>query len=84
MNQWALPTIAVMRIAYGALSSRLRTTPVSQAMVFVALGLLADRRLRGREPDPGPDGARALAMVAQACAGPRWGSWAGLDPADWP
>jgi sodium/hydrogen antiporter len=45
MNQWALPTIAVMLIAYGALSSRLRTTPVSQAMVFVALGLLAGSRV---------------------------------------
>jgi hypothetical protein len=46
--------------------------------------LRPDRRLRGREPDPGPDGARALAMVARACAGPRWRSWAASDPADWP
>ena len=44
MNQWALPTIAVLLIAYGAVSGRLRTTPVSQAMVFVALGLLAGNR----------------------------------------
>jgi hypothetical protein len=41
MNQWALPAVAVMLIAYGAVSGRLRSTPVSQAMVFVALGLLA-------------------------------------------
>ena len=30
-----------MLIAYGAVSGRLRSTPVSQAMVFVALGLAA-------------------------------------------
>jgi hypothetical protein len=41
ISQWALPAIAVMLLAYGAVSGRLRSTPVSQAMVFVALGLLA-------------------------------------------
>ena len=45
MHQWALPTIAVMLLAYGAVSGRLRSTPVSQAMVFVALGLLAGNRV---------------------------------------
>jgi sodium/hydrogen antiporter len=45
MNQWALAAVAVMLIAYGAVSGRLRSTPVSQAMVFVALGLLAGNRV---------------------------------------
>jgi NhaP-type Na+/H+ or K+/H+ antiporter len=45
MHQWALPTIAVMLLAYGAVSGRLRSTPVSQAMVFVVLGLLAGNRI---------------------------------------
>ena len=45
MSQWALPAIAVMLLAYGAVSGRLRSTPVSQAMVFVALGLLAGGRV---------------------------------------
>jgi NhaP-type Na+/H+ or K+/H+ antiporter len=45
MHQWALPAIAVMLLAYGAVSGRLRTTPVSQAMVFVTLGLLAGNRV---------------------------------------
>jgi hypothetical protein len=45
MSQWALPGIAVMLIAYGAVSGRLRSTPVSQAMVFVALGLLVGGRV---------------------------------------
>jgi NhaP-type Na+/H+ or K+/H+ antiporter len=47
MSQWALPAIALMLIAYGAVSGRLRSTPVSQAMVFVALGLLAGNRVLG-------------------------------------
>jgi sodium/hydrogen antiporter len=47
MHQWALPTIAVMLLAYGAVSGRLRSTPVSQAMVFVTLGLLAGNRILG-------------------------------------
>jgi NhaP-type Na+/H+ or K+/H+ antiporter len=45
MSQWALPAIAVMLIAYGAVSGRLRSTPVSQAMVFVALGHLVGNRV---------------------------------------
>jgi NhaP-type Na+/H+ or K+/H+ antiporter len=36
-----------MLIAHGAASGRLRSTPVSQAMVFVALGLLAGNRVLG-------------------------------------
>jgi sodium/hydrogen antiporter len=40
MNEWALPTIALLLLAYGAVSARLQTTMVSQAMVFTAAGLL--------------------------------------------
>jgi sodium/hydrogen antiporter len=45
MRQWAPPAIAVMLIAYGVVSGRLRSTPVSQAMVFVALGHLDGGRV---------------------------------------
>jgi hypothetical protein len=45
MSHWALPALAVMLIAYGAVSGRLRSTPVSQAMVFVTLGLLVGNRV---------------------------------------
>jgi NhaP-type Na+/H+ or K+/H+ antiporter len=45
MSQWAPPAIAVMLIAYGVVSGRLRSTPVSQAMVFVALGHLDGGRV---------------------------------------
>jgi hypothetical protein len=45
MSQWALPAIAVMLIAYGAVSGRLRSTPISQAMVFVTLGLLVGNQV---------------------------------------
>jgi NhaP-type Na+/H+ or K+/H+ antiporter len=62
MHQWALATIAIMLIAYGAVSGRLRTTPVSQAMVFVALGLLAgDRVLDLVEADAANQFVRHLA-----------------------
>ena len=44
MGDWAVPTLAVLLIAYGAFSSRLLTTPVTQAMVFVSLGLLVGNR----------------------------------------
>ena len=44
MNEWALPTIAVLLIGYGALSGRLQSTVITQAMVFVALGLLVGNR----------------------------------------
>jgi sodium/hydrogen antiporter len=45
MDEWALPTIAVLLIGYGALSGRLRSTVVTQAMVFVAFGLLVGNRI---------------------------------------
>jgi NhaP-type Na+/H+ or K+/H+ antiporter len=45
MNDWALSTIALALLAYGAVSRRLRSTPVSQAMAFVALGLLVGGRV---------------------------------------
>jgi sodium/hydrogen antiporter len=45
MNEWALPVIALLLMGYGALSARLQSTPVTQAMVFVALGLLVGSRV---------------------------------------
>jgi NhaP-type Na+/H+ or K+/H+ antiporter len=45
MSHWALAAIAVTLIAYGAVSGRLGSTPISQAMVFVTLGLLAGDRV---------------------------------------
>jgi sodium/hydrogen antiporter len=45
MNEWALPTIAVLLIGYGALSGRLQATVITQAIVFVALGLLVGNRV---------------------------------------
>jgi sodium/hydrogen antiporter len=40
MGDWAVPTLALALLAYSAVSGRLQVTVVSQAMVFVALGLL--------------------------------------------
>jgi NhaP-type Na+/H+ or K+/H+ antiporter len=47
MSQWAIPAVAVLLIDYGAVSGRLLSTPVSQAMVFVALGVVAGSRVLG-------------------------------------
>ena len=40
MDAWALAGIAVLLMGYAAVSGRLASTPVTQAMVFVAVGLL--------------------------------------------
>jgi sodium/hydrogen antiporter len=45
MDQWALPVIALLLIAYGAVSGRVQSTVITQAMVFVALGLLVGGRV---------------------------------------
>ena len=47
MDAWALAGIALVLMGYAALSGRLATTPVTQAMVFVAIGLLAGNRALG-------------------------------------
>jgi NhaP-type Na+/H+ or K+/H+ antiporter len=44
MDAWALAGIALVLMAYAAMSGRLASTPVTQAMVFVAIGLLAGSR----------------------------------------
>jgi len=41
----AVPTVAVLLLAYAAVSARLRPTVVTQAMVFVACGLLVGNRV---------------------------------------
>jgi sodium/hydrogen antiporter len=67
MNQWALPTIAVLLIGYGALSGRLQSTVVTQAMVFVAVGLLVgDRVLQLVEVDTANQYVRLLAEATLA------------------
>jgi NhaP-type Na+/H+ or K+/H+ antiporter len=40
MHSWVVPAVAVLLLAYGAVSARLRATAISPAMVFVAVGLL--------------------------------------------
>jgi sodium/hydrogen antiporter len=45
MHEWGLAGIALLLIGYAAVSGRLASTPVTQAMVFVALGLLAGNRV---------------------------------------
>jgi sodium/hydrogen antiporter len=67
MNQWVLPTIAVLLIGYGALSGRLQSTVITQAMVFVALGLLVGNRALGLvEVDTANQFVRLLAEATLA------------------
>ena len=45
MGEWILPTLAVLLVGYAAVSGRLQRTRVSQAMVFVSVGLLLGNRV---------------------------------------
>jgi sodium/hydrogen antiporter len=45
MHEWGLAGIALLLIGYAAVSGRLASTPVTPAMVFVALGLLVGSRV---------------------------------------
>jgi len=45
MGTWALPTLAILLMGYGAFSARLQTTPITQAMVFVTAGLLVGNQV---------------------------------------
>ena len=45
MHEWWLAGIALLLIGYAAVSGRLQSTVVTQAMVFVALGLLVGNRV---------------------------------------
>jgi sodium/hydrogen antiporter len=47
MEAWALAGTALVLIGYAAVSGRLSSTPVTQAMVFVAVGLVAGNRALG-------------------------------------
>jgi NhaP-type Na+/H+ or K+/H+ antiporter len=45
MDEWGLAGVALVLIGYAAVSGRLASTPVTQAMVFVAVGLLVGNRV---------------------------------------
>ena len=45
MNEWALVCVAVALLVHAAVSARLQSTVVTQAMVFVAFGLLIGNRV---------------------------------------
>lgn len=44
MSDWLLPIVAVLLIGYGAVSARLQISVVTQAMVFVVVGMLLGNR----------------------------------------
>lgn len=74
MNEWAVPTVAVLLLAYAAVSARLRPTVVTQAMIFVACGLVVGNRVLDLvDPD-----------VANQYVRRPWPSWTGGSPCTWP
>ena len=44
MGEWTLPTLAVVLVAYAAVSRRAQWSWITQAMVFVAVGLVVGNR----------------------------------------
>jgi len=44
MDEWILVSVALVLLVYAAVSARLRTTAITQAMVFVGVGLLIGNR----------------------------------------
>jgi NhaP-type Na+/H+ or K+/H+ antiporter len=45
MSEWSLPVIALLLVGYSAVSARLQRTMITQAMVFVAIGVLLSARV---------------------------------------
>ena len=67
MDAWALAATALVLMGYAAISGRLGSTPITQAMVFVAVGLLAgDRALHLIEADTAGQFVRHLAEATLA------------------
>jgi NhaP-type Na+/H+ or K+/H+ antiporter len=67
MEAWALAATALVLMGYAAISGRLGSTPVTQAMVFVAVGLLAgNQALELIEADAAGQFVRHLAEATLA------------------
>ena len=67
MDAWALAATALVLMGYAAISGRLGSTPVTQAMVFVAVGLLAgNQALELIEADAAGQFVRHLAEATLA------------------
>jgi sodium/hydrogen antiporter len=67
VSDWLVPTIAVLVLAYAAVSRRLAATIVSAAMVFAGAGLLlGSGALDWLELEPGGESVRLLAEATLA------------------
>ncbi|HSO51380.1 MAG TPA: hypothetical protein VL330_01265 [Actinomycetes bacterium] len=67
MDAWALAATALVLMGYAAISGPLGSTPVTQAMVFVAVGLLAgNQALELIEADAAGQFVRHLAEATLA------------------
>jgi sodium/hydrogen antiporter len=60
--EWFIPTIAVVVLAYAAVSRRLEGTPITAPMVFTGAGLLAGGSVTGLvDPEPSGETVKLLA-----------------------
>jgi sodium/hydrogen antiporter len=65
--KWSLAIVALAVLAVAAVSRRLSGTPVTAAMVFVAIGVLVGPEVAGEvDPSPGGEAVRTLAEVTLA------------------
>jgi NhaP-type Na+/H+ or K+/H+ antiporter len=65
--EWAIPAIALVVLAFAAVSRRLEGTPITAAMVFMGAGLLLGPRVFGvLDPNPGGETVKLLAEATLA------------------
>jgi len=65
--EWFLPTIALVVLAYAAVSRRFEGTPLTAPMVFTGAGLLAGESVTGLvDPEPSGETVRLLAEATLA------------------
>jgi sodium/hydrogen antiporter len=75
---WFLPTIAVVVLAYAAVSRRLQGTSITGPMVFVGAGLLAGAKVAGLV-DPEPSGETVKLLAESTLAIVLFGDAARID-----
>ena len=65
--EWIVPTIALAVLGYAAVSRRLEGTPITAALVFTGVGLLAGARSAGLvDPNPAGETVKLLAEATLA------------------
>jgi NhaP-type Na+/H+ or K+/H+ antiporter len=77
--QWALPAIAVVILAFAAVSRRLEGTPITAPMVFTGAGLILGGKAAGLV-DPSSSGSTVKLLASATLAVVLFGDAARIDP----